>query len=264
MTMEKSRAFILTSGGVFLSLASVLLIVGVIYGIGSLKNIDDPYGGNTITVTGTGEVFAAPDIAEFSFTVSEEGEDVDTVQTQVSETVSGVFSALRGLDIDDEDMKTTNYNSYPRYEWKLETCVEKECDRERVLVGYELSQTTTIKVRDLESVGGVLSALGSAKVDNINGPNFRVEDRDIYKSEAREDAVIEAREKAEALASNLGVSLGKVVGFWEDDYGGGPEPYFSESAMMDMSSVRTLKAEPEIAAGEDRITSSVNITYKIK
>jgi uncharacterized protein YggE len=240
----------------------LLLVVGVIYGIGSLQNIDDPYGGNTITVSGTGEVFAEPDIAEFSFVIKKEGEDVEGVQGEVSEVAARVFESLRELDIADADMKTTGYNSYPRYEWNIQKCINDQCDRERELVGYELSQTTTVKVRDLSSVSSVLSVLGTAKVETINGPTFRIEDRDIYKAEAREQAVEEAKEKAEALASSLGVKLGKVSGFWERDNGGSPEPYFAES--MDMAMVKTSSALPEISAGEDRITASVDVTYKIK
>ncbi len=80
------------------------------------------YPTNTITVSGTGEVFAVPDIASFSFSVNEVGKTVKEAQDKASTKMNSILEALKGMAIEDKDIKTTGYNSGPKYEWKQGVC----------------------------------------------------------------------------------------------------------------------------------------------
>ena len=105
---------------------------------------------NTISVSGEGEVFAVPDIAEFSFSVVEEKETLSEAQEIAAQRVNSILTYLEKSDIKETDIKTTNYNVYPRYEFIKENCTDSICPPggERVLKGFEVNQSISVKVRD--------------------------------------------------------------------------------------------------------------------
>lgn len=262
----------MASGSVFLTVATffiVLIGVGAVVSWGLLTT-DPTNRNNVITVSGTGEAFAVPDVATFSFTARAEAGTVKEAQSKVSEQVSLILAALETIGIDDKDIRTTSYNSYPRYEWRQQKliCNEFGCppsSGERELVGYEQSQSVQVKVRDLGLVGDVLESLGEQNVDSLNGPNFAVDDEDAVLTEARKDAIAQAEQKARELTEELGVKLGKVVSFSDNSGSGGYYPVAMRSmAVAEMGFTEDVTFSPEIPAGENLVTASVSITYKIK
>ena len=264
----QTREGLMGAGSVFLTVATLGLLVAIAFGVMAAIGLNQQNDFNkTITVTGSGEAFAIPDVATFTFTARAEADEVATAQEAVSEQVAGVLAELEALGVDETDIRTTSYNSYPRYEWieKRVLCTEFSCppvEGERTLVGYEQSQSIRVKVRDLEIVSDVLMVLGSANVDSLYGPSFEVDDPDAAMTEARTDAIEDAREKAEELAASLGVRLGKVVSFSENDGGHYPMPIFAR-ASMDMAEGGAMAA-PQLPVGENEINATVSITYKIK
>ena len=222
---------------------------------------------NTISVSGEGEVFAAPDIANISFTVREDAKKVSDAQDKVTTKVKVALAGVRKQGVADKDIKTQNYSSYPKYEWQEGTvsCMGLNCPPYRpgkqVIVGYEVSQTVTIKVRDLEKVNTIVDGLAAAGVTEMQGPNFAIDDEDGLKAEARKIAIDKARAKAEVLAKDLGVSLVRIVSFSE----GGYYPMYARatSASMEKGMGGDVGA-PEIPQGEEKITSSVTVTYEIR
>lgn len=262
-----TKSFLFFGGGLFFIISSVAVIGAIILWIIGMNGSFNQQQ-KTITVSGTGEVFTTPDIAELSFSVSAEKKNVADAQKEVTETMNALVKDLGKIGINDSDIKTVNYMSYPRYEYELDTaCAGKvNCGQKRVLVGYELSHNIVVKIRDLTTVGAVVQALGSAKVDSLNGPNFRVENMDEFEKEASALAIREAKQKAEDLARELGVRLGRVLAF-NEGYSGGPV-YMQEMASYDMAvtsmSNKVSAPTPILPQGEDRIERTVNVTYKLK
>lgn len=222
---------------------------------------------NTISVSGSGEVFAAPDIANISFTVREEAKKVSDAQDKVSAKVKAALAVVRKSGVADKDIKTQNYSSYPKYEWQEGTpyCAGANCPTYRpgkqVIVGYEVSQTVDIKVRNLESVNGLVDGLAGAGVTEMQGPNFAIDQEDALQAEARKQAIDKAKAKAEVLARDLGVSLVRVVSFSE----GNNYPIYARTmaAGMALDSAKAVPA-PELPQGQNQITSNVTITYEIR
>ncbi len=174
---------------------------------------------------------------------------------------------MRKLGVADKDIKTQNYSSYPKYEWQEGTvsCMGLNCPPYRpgkqVIVGYEVSQSVTIKVRNLESVNALVDALGTAGVTDMQGPNFAIDKEDDLKAEARKQAIDKARTKAKTLADDLGVSLVRVVSFSE----GGNYPIYARAMMMTAGAEKADSAPmPEIPQGEEKITAQVTVTYEIR
>jgi len=253
------------------SIIMVLVLLAVFLLIRSINElkINSTIGSNdfsnTISVSGEGKVSVIPDIATFSFGVSEEREDTKSAQNSVSEKISKILDLLHELDIKERDIKTQSYNIFPRYEYytKQRICpVGSYCPptSERTLVGYVVSQTISIKLRDLDQVGEVLNFLGSSGVSNVSGPSFDVEDREELVREARKIAILDAKKKAKELSKDLGVRLVKIVSFSEGRNFGVVR---FESALNSASQIKD-SFEPEIPVGESEIKSNVEIIYEIR
>lgn len=241
----------------------ILLIAGALVQFNVFSNTDYTY--NTITVDGYAEVFASPDVAVFSFSVREEADTLDVAQNASAEKINKIFEYLKEAKIDTEkDVKTSNYNANPVYEW-VQLCRTFDCPPgENVLKGYEVSQTITVKVRDLDTAGTVLSGVGSRGATDISGLVFEIDDPSKLKTDAREMAVKDAKEKAKTLAKELGVDLKGVISFYENGSGGYPMPYAERSFDMMEANATKGSVAPVLPSGENEVTSSVSITYKIK
>ncbi len=84
---------------------------------------------------------------------------------------------------------------------------------ERVLIGYQVTNTLTIKVRDLDNMGNIIDGATEAagNLVRINRVSFTIEDTKPLQIEAREEAIAELLTKANAMATLAGVELGKLV-----------------------------------------------------
>jgi len=246
----------------------VLLLLAVFLGALSINEIrawDSEEFGNTISVSGEGEVFAVPDLATFSFSVIVEANTASEAQEEAAEIANEALGYLEDNGIAEKDIKTTNYNVYPRYDYNEIRCITFPCPQgERVLQGFEINQTFTVKVRDTEKAGEILSGVGATGVQNISGLSFTIDDMDALRAEAREKAIADAKEKAQILAKQLGVDLDDVVAFYEN---GGGDYYPRYDVALESKGLggdaTTANIAPQLPTGENKIVSQVNITYEI-
>jgi hypothetical protein len=218
---------------------------------------------NTISVDGTGDVFAVPDTATFSYSVMSTGKDVTTAQTTVNTAGNKIMDYLKAQGIDEKDVQTTDYSVNPHYEYGQSVCTSGYCPPgKQTLTGYDVSESVTVKVRDTKKAGDILSGIGSKGATNLSGLSFTIDDQTKLEADARTKAIDDAHKKADELAKELGVSLVRVVGFSEN--GRGPI-YYSKSMAMDAGGVAAQAAPaPEIATGQNKITSNVSVTYEIR
>src|SRR3989344_5384910 len=218
---------------------------------------------NTITVQGEGEVFAVPDIATFTFSVVEERSTVKGAQDVATERTNSVLKYLRDNGEEEKDIKTLNSNIYPHYEYKQVVCTQFSCppQGERELKGFEVRQTISVKVRDTEKAGTLLSGVGERGVQEVSGIEFTFDDDDALLREAREKAITDAKEKAAELSKQLKVRLVRVVNFNEF----GQPIFFSRfDTAAEFGKGGEAAPVPEIPVGENKIVSNVTITYEIR
>lgn len=247
---------------VFLIVASVFVAILALDGFSGLFEAGAP-ATNVISVEGTGKATAVPNIATISFTTMGEGKTASQAQDEATKKNNVALALLKEKGVDEKDIKTTSYNLSPKYSYPqpcYNTGVPCVYDEQRI-IGYQVQQSTEVKVRDLAKVGDLLSALGDSGAGQIYGPNFTVEDEDAVRAEARKEAIEEARAKAKVLARDLGVRLVRVVSFSESG-GGYPMPFYRSD--MGMGGAMEVKAAPEVAPGENEIVSQVYITYEIR
>ena len=217
---------------------------------------------NVISVQGEGEVFAVPDIAEISFSARAEKKTVGEAQKEVTSVMNSAIDFIKKSGIEERDIKTTNYNAYPKYEYQTSgTDIYIPRPGKQVITGYEVTHTITVKVRDTEKAGSILEGLGKLGVSDIYGPNFSIDDDEELRAEAREKAIDNAKEKADALAEDLGVRLVRIVSFTE---GGYPYPVYLKAGAEGYGMGGDASSAPSVPSGENKIVSNVTITYEIK
>ena len=220
---------------------------------------------NTISVSGTGDVFAIPDTATFSVTVQEDAKDVKSAQDAATKKSNDIIAYLKGAGIAEKDIQTADYSVSPQYDYSREVCSSGYCPPGKpTLSGYRVSQTLTVKTKDTKKAGELLSGVGSRGAAQVSGLSFTIDNQDVLEAQARDKAIKDARSKAEALAKSLGVSLVRVVGFSENS--GGYPIYFAKTMAMDAGERGGPEATPapDIPAGQNKITGNVSIMYEIK
>lgn len=218
----------------------------------------------TIVVNGMGEAFANPDVANFSFTVSDDADTVATAQASVSDKSDAIVSALREMGIEERDVRTTDYSVYPKYTYEQRICTPGYyCDPGRQIPdGFTVSQTLSIKVRKIDDAGAALTRAGELGATSISSLMFVLDDPDAVTNEARDKAVEQAREKAEILADSLGVRLGRVVDFSDNTYTPWPYPAYARAEMGGAADMAVTSQS--LPVGENKITSNVTVTYEIR
>lgn len=234
----------------------LLILVAGLYAINLYKTnkLVGTNGQNSIVVTGQGKVTAKPDISTITFTVRESGKTVKDIEPVVSQKVTKAIEQIKTL-VSENDIKTENYNSFPRYSYPN--------NGPSVINGYEVSQNVTVKVRNVDNVSKVLSMISAANINEVNGPNYSIDEPDQYKDKARAEAIAKAREKAEKLADQLGVSLGRIISFSESD-GGYVQPVYMMKAEVYAGDGRTAAPAPSLPTGENDVVSNVTLTFEIK
>lgn len=247
----------------------VLILIGVVTSLAAYTKVTlkeskyGQYGMASISVRGEGEVMAKPDIGTFSFSVMAEGDDAASAQNDSAEKINAITEYLSQAGIEEKDVKTTGYYLNPKYTYPNSPCaVGMYCPPgEAVIDGYEVSQTITVKVRDLDNSGDLITGVGERGATNISGLSFTIDDESNLKAEAREAAIADAREKAEKLADELGVDLVRITGYYEEEY----YPYYGGGDMMMSARAESAQAAtPNMPTGENQITSTVSVTFEIR
>lgn len=219
---------------------------------------------NTVTVSGIGEVFAVPDTGDFTVTVRESADTVANAQEKSSTKINNIIAYLKDADVEEKDIKTISYNVNPKYEYPQTVCVNGYCPpSNQKLVGFDVTQTLEVKVRDTKKAGDLLTGVGGKGASEVSGLSFTADDDTALKAEAREKAIMDAKSKADELADQLDVRLVRIVGFYEDTGGYPPFAYAKGGMAFDTAASEIARA-PELPVGENKITSNVNITYEIR
>ena len=163
------------------------------------------------------------------------------------------FDALKTAGIAAKDIQTSNFTVQPRYQYNNN-------GKPPLLDGYDVSNTVTVTVRKLDSLGNVLDKAVSAGSNQINGIQFQVSKPETAEDEARKLAVEDAHRKAMIYAKAGNVALGDIASISE---GGGFEPPVPMLRAKAMSADGSSSAPP-IAGGEQALGIDVNIVWVIK
>ncbi len=205
-----------------------------------------------ITLSADAKVTASPDIAMTTVGMNSQGKTVAEAQQQNTQVMNGLIEKMKALGIDEKDIQTSNYNIYPQYNY-----TEKEG---QVLKGYEVSQSVTVKIRDIQKANQVLAAAGEAGANNVGGLQFTIDNPETYLAEAREKALEKIAEKKAALEESLGVQLGEIISYYESEGQNGAYPMYKSVAEDAMGGA----AAPNIQSGSMDVVLMVNVAYQVR
>jgi hypothetical protein len=207
---------------------------------------------STITVTGFGKAQANPDRASISVGVNVVEEDIARAVDESNEIIARITDAVMELGVEEADIRTINFSIWTEEQWDRETGLRKEENL------YRVDGTIQININDTEMIGRILEVSIANGANNVYGLNFGIQDPSSQAAEARVRALEDARQRAEQIAQELGVTLGEVQSAVEiPDASGIP---FFESAEFGMGGGSD---QPPISEGSMTVTIMMKVTFEI-
>lgn len=208
----------------------------------------------TLSVSGSGEAFLAPDIAYVYVGVHTEAASAAEAVAENTTQTEELIQAIRDFGVEAKDIRTTNFSIYPMDRFDPATGLPSG---EKV---YAADNTVYVTVRNLETLGDLLDTAVQAGANTVNNVQFDVEEKDAALQEARAEAVSDARTQAEALAQAAGLSLGEIqsISFFDAQ----PYPLF-EGKGGGFAGDSAAAAVP-IQPGQLTFTVNVSVTYELK
>lgn len=259
---NKELKYILFGLAGVLALLALVLTISIAAGIPSKITNEFPGIKNiyTITISGTGESFAVPDLALVNFAVVTEAKTVSDALAENTKKMNDIIDSMKSQGVEEKDLKTTNFSIYPLYEYtsKSDSLIYPDGGK-RVLTGYEIQQSLEVKIRDMSKIGTLIEGATKAGANQVGNLQFTIDNEDNLKKEARQKAIEKAKSQAQEMASQLGVRLGKITNFSET--GGGMPIYFMAERSLGIGGGGEA---PQIETGENKIEITVSITYEIR
>jgi uncharacterized protein YggE len=229
----------------------IVIAVLVVLAIAALSGIGRPEAAESaseearggITVTGVGRVNTVPDEAEFSLGITTEGRTAAGALAANSTRMRELIEALKAAGVAERDIQTRDVSVGSGYD---------ETGRSDDFVA---SNTVSVLIRDLDRAGAVLDAAARAGANNVYGPSLTRSNREGLEAKALEDAVANARKRAETLADAAGIELGAVSAITESvpSHDGGWALRAADAA-----------ASPPIEKGTQEIQAIVTVTFAIE
>ncbi|WP_118137101.1 SIMPL domain-containing protein [Oceanicella sp. SM1341] len=221
-------------------------LTGIVLGLAPLSGLAQE-APPTISVTGEGEAVLVPDLAFVTLGVTTEGETAEAALTANSEAMTRVFDLLTQQGVAERDTQTSQFSLNPVW-------ADRQDGGEARITGYRASNMVTIRVREIEALGGLLDGLTRQGANSIQGISFSASDMTEAMEKARRAAVEDAKARAALYADASGVALGGVRSISEQG-GGGNVPMYRMSA---------AEAAPvPLARGETTVSASVSMVFEI-
>lgn len=237
--------------------AGVLLVLIGLW-LASIFNLSIPIKLQTsgapqeLAVVGTGQVDVVPDTVRITFGIRvEQKNSVEAVQKEMNEKSKAVSEALIKSGVKKENIKTSNYSINPEYDYS---------NPQRKLLGYTGTMTIDVKVQPTALAPTVIANATAAGANEVQNTQFIVDAPEKYRAEARQKAIENAREQAEAIAKDLGIRLGKAVNLVESSNGNSVYPV----PMYDAKAMGAGGGGPTLESGTQTITSTVTVYFEKK
>ncbi len=279
MDLIKEKKALLGALTGLVGVAIVVLLYIMFWGV---LEPQEQFPARNISVSATGKAVAKPDVAVVSFSVVSEGTDIKAISDQNNETIGKAVSFLKEKGIDEKDIQTVEYNLSPVYSQKTYApsavlsaplvsmsaqpasapIIEKTTAP--TIVKYSLTQTVRVKIRDFTKTSEIIGALAPMGINKVSQISFGIDDPEIYRAQARAEAIEKAKAKAQVMAQQLGVSLGHLVSISEYAQDNGYQPMASMAKGMGGYAPESAPIAPSIEAGSQEIVVNANITYEIK
>nr|WP_245423645.1 SIMPL domain-containing protein [Rhizobium subbaraonis] len=208
-----------------------------------------------ITVTGEGRSNIAPDMALVELGVVKDGKTAREALDANNAAMAEVMKALKDAGIAERDLQTSGFSISPQYQFPQGDNGEA---KPPVLVGFQVSNMLSVRVRDLSRLGPILDQTVTLGINQTGGITFTNDKPDEAISAARKSAVADAIARAKELTAAAGIGLGKVLEISETSYRPQPVPMMRAAMAKDFAA----EAVP-VATGESSYSVTVNMTFAL-
>ncbi len=208
-----------------------------------------------ISVSATGSATSTPDIARLNLSVQREAKTARSALDANNKAMTEILKSLRESGIEERDLQTSNFNIQPRYQHFKSSSGPRKPPK---LVGYIVTNSLMVRVRDLKKLGAILDKSVSLGVNSGGGIAFSTEHPAPVIEQARTNAMVNAIGKAKTLTEAAGVKLGRIVEISETNRQP-PRP----RAMARMESAMASDAAVPIASGENSYSVTINVKWEL-
>jgi uncharacterized protein len=210
----------------------------------------------TLTVSETGTVTHAPDVAYVTFRLETASKSLTDAQRRNTVVMSKVMDRLRDLQIDRERIQTSSFTVSPHYRPQPNRPGDAPPATPEI-VGYVVSNMVTVEIRALDKVGTVIEEVLKAGVNSFQGLQWGLRDERSVRLSALKQAAAKAREKAAALGEAIHVKLVRVLSVNEGGHMVRP------AAPMARMAMEAYAGDVPISPGELKVEASVTLVYEI-
>ncbi|HEX9373207.1 MAG TPA: SIMPL domain-containing protein [Roseiflexaceae bacterium] len=228
-------------------------VLAVAAPIGSAQTVPVPPGSADpgISVVGSGIVLAQPNVARITIGVEVTDASLTNAQAEASRRMDAVIAKLKADGIPEADIRTVSYNISPLYDQRDQS--------QTVLRGYQIQNLVEVKSTNVSGLGPLLDDAVAAGATRIHGIRFEADNMEALKTQARDQAMQSARAKAEQLARDAGVSLGRPVRIEEADTGG----VTPVRAAAPAAALAAPAPQTPIQPGELQVQTTVHVVWAI-
>lgn len=206
----------------------------------------------TITVSGEGQVFGAPDQAQINTGVVTDGPTAKDALARNSTRMSEVVASLKKMGIESKDIQTSGFNLSPVY---LPQPPGQAMPR---IGGYQVSNNVTVTIKDLAKLGEIMDQVVQMGSNSVGGVSFSIANPKPLMMQAREAAIQDAKARAEAYAKAAGVSVGKVMTISEQ-----VAPMVQPVPVYAMRAAMAESAPVPVEAGQQQLSLNVTVVFEI-
>lgn len=234
------------------TLAWLVIILLALLVVNLLKNL---HGSSQIMkISAEGKVSAVPDLAVVTIGVVSQGVNAIDVKNKNNEKINKIIDFIKQQKVDAKDITTTSFYASPTYNY---------ANGQNTITGYQANQSITVRVYDIDKSQEQLEKILDGAVNNganeIQGVNFSFINPEKQIQSARKLAIKNAKEKAEELADEAGLSLGRVINIVENSSNRpGPMPYAALSVSNKAGSVA-----PNIEPGNQEVIETVTLVFEV-
>jgi uncharacterized protein YggE len=221
-----------------------------------LASLSLPAYAGTISIEGRGEVMATPDMAQINSGVTTQGATAREALDANTAAMADLIAELKAAGIEPRDIQTSGFSVNPNYVYTDERDANGYSLPPKIN-GYQVSNTVTVTVRKLDTLGSILDKSVTVGANTINGVSFSVADPSELYDEARKAAFADARAKAELYVTAAGSTLEGILSISEGQTFNDPQPYPMYRADMAAS------APVPVQAGELAFAINVNVQWEL-
>ena len=209
-----------------------------------------------LTVRGSSEVAASPDQALVQLGAAARSERATDAQQQVNRIVAAILKAVKSAGIPAQDISTAELTLVPVYE-QISRKPAEQGGLPRI-AGYSATNVVRVAVNEINKIGDVIDAGINAGANRLEGLSFALRDDTLLRQKALQQAALNARQKAEAIASALNLRIVRILEITEEGVHT-LQPQFRMQRMLSAAAEAT-PVEP----GQIQVNASVTIGYQIE